>query len=415
MRTRTLAFALVAAASFTAACSPEEAAAPEEETSEAALGSCAAARSGDHYEFLDDVCHKKVLPTDVDRNWQCPNVATSATATPAGGGAAVTYAPASAAVSVDAAALRGIVPDSLEVTLVLVRRVGGRPHYRYLSNGTHDHVAQPWSATKFMAVANGARALREASGGRAGLDATVQGVPLGDLVTTIHNYDERRFSSNGLARWFHDVGGRSEANDLVHDWLRRPASETFGGNYGAPAPGLGYTFRAPSGASFSVDPDGSTGPRNALSTRTMAEFLKRLVMHREDAETRLPGIQWVDLQHLFYGAPTSTMFPGKVGGMSADTAIYVQSAVDVAKVQSESRGKFRVFSKLGFGDGHYVENQYACFPVLDATGKPVPDAGKEMFLSVRLESGGASERERDALLARHVKAIVTRVMDGRLR
>lgn len=415
MRTRTLALAALVALSSAVACAPEEPGSADEEVSEAALGSCAAARTGDHYEFLDDVCHKKVLPSDTDRNWQCPNVATSATATPAGGGVAVVYAPASSAVDVDAAALRGLVPDSLEVTLVLVRRVDGKPHYRYLSNGTHDRVAQPWSATKFMAVANGARALRAASGGRAGLDATVQGLPLGDLVTTIHNYDERRFSSNGLARWFHDIGGRSEANDLVHDWLRRPAAETFGGNYGAPAPGLGYTFRSPSGASFTVDPDGTSGPRNALSTRTMAEFLKRLVMHREDAETRLPGIQWVDLQHLFYGAPTSAMVPGRVGGMSADTAIYVQSAVDVAMVQSQSRGKFRIFSKLGFGDGKYVENQYACFPVLDATGKPVPDAGKEMFLSVRLESGGASERERDALLAKHVKAIVSRVMDGRLR
>ena len=33
----------------------------------------------------------------------------------------------------------------------------------------------------------------------------------------------------------------------------------------------------------------------------MAEFLKRLVMHREDAATRLPHLEWADVRTLLYG------------------------------------------------------------------------------------------------------------------
>lgn len=402
---------------FLVACAAETGDGPETGQGEEELNgaSCEAAKTGDHYEFLDDVCNKKALPSSRERDWACPNVATSATPTLAGTTRTVTYAPVEAPVVVDSAALKGLVPDDLRVTLILVRRVNGKPHYRYLSNGTHDVAAQPWSSTKFMAVANGARALRAASGQRAGLDATVQGIPLGDLVTNIHNYDERRFSSNGLSRYFHDIGHRDAANDLIHGWLKRPASETFGGNYGAPSPDLGYSFRAPDGTTFSVTPEIGSGPANHLSTFTAAELLKRLVMHREDASTRMPGQQWADLQTLFYGAPRSTLFPGKLGGMSADTAIFLQSAVDIRKVETESKGKFRIFSKLGFGNGQFVENQYACFPVLDDQGKPVADRGKEMFLSVGLATGGGSERVRDALLAKYTKAIVAKVMDGTLK
>ena len=66
-------------------------------------------------------------------------------------------------------ALVGIVPDDLYVTLVLVRRVNGEPHYRYLSNGTHHLTFEPWSTTKFMAVANAGAHLREQSDGLVGL------------------------------------------------------------------------------------------------------------------------------------------------------------------------------------------------------------------------------------------------------
>jgi hypothetical protein len=375
---------------------------------------CAAASEGDHYEFLDDVCHRKRYPSNRDRALTCPTVATTASPTRSDGTVA-RYSPASAPVLVDDEALRGIVPDGLDVTVVLVRRVNGVPHYRYLSNGSHGDAFQPWSSTKFMAIANASARLRIASSYRVGLTASVDGVTLGDLATVIHNYDEQRYSSNGLARYFHNIGGRARANDLVHGWLQRPATESFGGNYGAAAPALGYTFLEPAGGSVTITPDTSQGPANRLSTLTLVEFLKRLVMHREDASTRMPGLQWADVATILYGAADSVWYPNNPGGMSADTAIYLQSAVSIAAIEQRSRGAWRIFSKLGFGDGEFVHVSYGCLPVLNAQGDPTPDVGKEVYIAVRLASGGIDERARDALLAGYYRAIVTRVVDGRLK
>ncbi len=375
---------------------------------------CTAARGGDHYEFLDDVCHKKRTPSNRDRDLTCPVVASTATPTLVDG-RVVRYSPATTAIEVDDEALVGIVPSNLDVTVILVRRVNGVPHYRYLSNGTHDEAFQPWSSTKFMAIANAAATLRTRSNNRVGLTASASGIPLGDLATVIHSYDERRYSSNGLARYFHDIGGRARANGVVHDWIRRPLTETFGGNYGAPAPLLGYTFVERGGASVAITPDTSSGPSNHLSTFTLAEFLKRLVMHREDAATRLPGLQWADAASLFYGAADSVWYPSSLGGMSADSAIYVQASLPIDTIEQRSRGRWRVFSKLGFGDGEFVHVSYACLPAVDSSGKPIMDVGKEVVISVRLATGGSSMEERDALLARHYRAILTRVLDGRLK
>lgn len=375
---------------------------------------CAAARGGDHYEFLDDVCHAKKLPSRLDRDHTCPVTATTASPTLADG-RVVQYRRSGEAIQVDDDALTGIVPSGLDVTVILVRRVDGVPHYRYLSNGSHADTFQPWSSTKFMAIANAAAELRSRSDYRVGLTASVGGIPLGDLATIVHNYDERRFSSNGLARYFHNVGGRANAQALISGWLGRPPVETFGGNYGVREPSLGYTFVAPDGATLAVSPDTSSGSANHLSTFTLAEFLKRLVLHREDAATRLPGIQWADLKTLFYGAERSTTYPGGWGGMSADTSIFTQAALPIDTLEQRSHGTWRIFGKLGFGDGQFVHVSYACLPVLDAQGAPVPDAGKEVIIATRLAAGGESWAERDALLARHYRAILSRVYDGRVK
>lgn len=375
---------------------------------------CTAAQSGDYYQFLDDVCNVKAHPATVDPDFACPVVDSSATVQLLSG-STVTYDPPGAASTVDQGALAGIVPSTLDVAVILVKRVGGVPHFRYLSNGSHAKVVQPWSTTKFLAAANAASTLRIQSGYAVGLTASVGSTPLGDLVTSLHNYDNAPYSSNGLGRYFHDIGGRKRANDLIHSlWLGRPAGETFGGNYGAAAPTLGYTFTEPGGASISVTPDSATGYSNALSMLTLAEALKRLVLHREVEASRLPGIQWKDLSVLFYGAPGSNQY-GAWGGMSADTAIYLQSSHDFPYLQKRSQGRWRILSKLGLGSsGQFLNVGYACFPVLDPSGSPVVDLGRELVIATHLPTGGATWRERDRLLAKSYREIMARVVDGRL-
>jgi len=375
---------------------------------------CAAANaSNDHYQFLDDVCRDKRLPGDRSRDFVCPVTATSPDAARPDG-TTVRYLSSSDAV-VFQNDLTGIAPDSVFVTLILIKRVNGVPRYRYVSNGTQEQRFQPWSSTKFMAAANAAATLRTKSSGLVGLTGRTGSTPLGDLVTTMVGYDESHgVTSNGVGRYFHDIGGRARASDLLHDaWLKRPAAETFGGNYGAPSPMLAYSFND-GAATLSVTPDATTGPPNLLSTRSIAEFLKRLAMHREDAGQRMAGIQEADIETLFYGAPYSSWFPGSMGGMSADTAIYVQAGHDISYLDARSQGRWRIFSKLGFGDGDFVHAAYACLPVLNSAGAPLPDSGRELVIVTRAQTGASTERERDRMLARTYRTILPAVLDGRI-
>jgi hypothetical protein len=365
------------------------------------------------FQFLDDACAQKRFPTQFERGLACPVVDDDAVVPLAGGGE-VTYLPSSDPVVVEDV-LGGIVPDELDVTVILVRRVGGVPHYRYLSNATADVSYQPWSTSKFLAAANAGARLRLVSGGDVGLTASVDGIPLGDLVTSMHLYDWDPFSSNALGRYFHDVGTRDRANDLVHGlWLGRPGSETFGGNYGEASPPLSYTFDEPSGPSASVTPDGTFGYPNHLASFTTAEALKRLVLHREEPTQAMPGLDWADVEVLLYGAAGSAKY-GDWGGMSRDKAVYLQSGHDLDYLEARSHGRWRIFGKLGNGsNGELLDVAYGCFPVLDDELEPVPGWGRELVVAAHLPTGGSSWAERDRILARAFRAILVRVVDGRL-
>jgi hypothetical protein len=365
-----------------------------------------------YFQFLDDLCGDKVLPSVHDRELACEVLDASATITLASGETVTYQAPDEVPVVHDV--LGELVPPELHVTVILVRRVGGVPHFRYLSNGTSQDAYQPWSTSKVLAIANAGATLRIESSYEVGLDAEVSGVPMGDYVTSVHNYDADPYSSNGLARWFHDVGGRAKANALMHEaWLGRPASETFGGNYGAASPPLGFTFVAPGGASVTLTPDATAGPANHLSSFTLAEALKRLVLHRELATQRLPGLQWADVKTLLYGAEGSAKY-GPWGGMTADTTVYMQ-AHDMDYVEARSHGRWVTFSKLGLGSsGQFVNTGYACLPVLDPAGQPVPGWGREVVIATELASGGASWAARDRLLMTYHRRLMKRIVAGEL-
>jgi hypothetical protein len=374
-----------------------------------------------YFEFLDDTSCTKRLPSNRDRAFVCPTAASSPVEDRVGVG--TTYRPAGGPILVDSQALSHLATDDARITVILVRRIDGEPHYRYLSNGHHDDIVQPWSSTKFMAMANAAATLRARSGYTLGLTSDVvldggDSVPIGDLGTIVHAYDERRYSSNGLSRWFHDIGTRTRANALIHDaWLDRPAEESFGGNYGAPAPGIGYRLRQ-GDAEMVLKPGGEPRLENQLSTLTMAEFLKRLVFHREDASTRLPGVQWMDLEVLFYGAKDSIWYrESDPQGMEADTAIYVQQALDIDAVEASSAGQWRIFSKLGYGGsrgGEFVHNAYACLPELDDGGAPLIDQGLEFIVSVHLSANGR-HADADRRLAELYRDLIHGLSTGEIR
>jgi hypothetical protein len=163
---------------------------------------CAGPHPAGYYQFLDDVCHVKRVPTHADREQACPIVDLDAAGYQAGGAPIVVED-----------VLADLVPAEVDVVVIEIRRVAGVPFYRYLSNGTAERAVQPWSSTKWLAAANAGARLRRASTGQVGLTASVGGYPLGDLVTSMTNYDGAPYTSNALGRYFHDIGGRAAAND----------------------------------------------------------------------------------------------------------------------------------------------------------------------------------------------------------
>jgi hypothetical protein len=133
----------------------------------------------------------------------------------------------------------------------------------------------------------------------------------------------------------------------------------------------------------------------------------------QDTSGRLPGIQWKDIEVLLHGAEGSAK--GPFGGMSADPAIYLQTGHDIDYLEARSHGRFRVYSKLGLGSaGQFLDTGYACFPVLDDEGEPVPGWGREFLISAQLETGGSTWKQRDRILATAFRAIVKRIIDGRI-
>ncbi|MBM4353938.1 MAG: hypothetical protein FJ109_09130, partial [Deltaproteobacteria bacterium] len=166
---------------------------------------CQAALDDPYYfQFLDNLCDEKVWPTDQDRDRQCP-VSDDSPFMTLKDGTVVEYEPADAPVVFDTQALNGLTPAGMEIAVILVKRVGGIPYFRYISNGKHDIAMQPWSTTKFLAAANAAATLRTKSNYNVGLTASVKNIPVGDLVTSVCNYDYSPYSSNALGAWFHDV------------------------------------------------------------------------------------------------------------------------------------------------------------------------------------------------------------------
>lgn len=367
-----------------------------------------------YFEYLDDTKCQKALPSNRDRDFTCP-IKTSQDLIDQSNYKSVHT---TSNVMVDAHALLPFVPKGASITMILIRRVDGIPHYRYLSNGTHGNIVETWSSSKFLGVVNASENLRFYSKGKLGLDATVDDIPMGDLVTVVHNYDEQRYTSNGLMTWFHDVGGRGYANLLIHEyWLDRPKDEVFGANYGARAAELGFTFKIDNDVTR-LQPDQGWIRNNELSTFTLAEALKRIVMHREDPQTQLDHSTWDDIKVLLYGAQNSIWYDSNTPqGMESDVSIYLQHAVDIKQVDLNTQGQWRIFSKLGLGasrGGEFVHTDYACLPIFDSKGNAIVDQGVELVLSMHLPANG-NYGEGDKIFAQTYRNLIQAVLNGDIR
>ncbi|CAG5094600.1 Oidioi.mRNA.OKI2018_I69.XSR.g13698.t1.cds [Oikopleura dioica] len=330
--------------------------------------------------MLDDANCAKTFPSDLTRG-ECP--VPVLTSVPSG------YVADTALdrIQVDTSRLSHVT--GADVCIVMTKRVNingkVRPYNKYFCNSSAaaNTAYETWSSSKVFAAANAGSNMRKGSptcsSGRFGLDAKVWGkngyTQLADLVTAVVAYDETAgYSSNGLSAYFHDIGGRDSMNSLVKSpWLGQ-SQNSLGGNYGESVPyDLGLTFIDEYGEACVVSRDNpSQVYPNSLTLLAQSELLRRLVQHNiVDEGVQWPNLEARDLEQILYGADETGLFGSQQwGGMTADTAIYLQNSLNMPEVERLSGGSWRIYSKLGAGYsssrrvGEIITLAYGCFPDL---------------------------------------------------
>lgn len=373
-------------------------------------------------EYLDDAKCAKVFPSSFDRNqWSCP-ITYDVDSLPEG----FALDKPLSSVDVDTETLGNVVTNGASICAIVTKRVQSsvdsdavKLYHKYYCAGEYsrDAASETWSSSKIFAMANAAGHLRTNESdcmnsiGELGLDGNTEGkhgqTPLGDLSTVVCSYDTTAgYSSNSLSSYFHDIGFRDRLNELVMPggWLwgddsgkNNPEPNSLGGNYGEATPSdLGFTISKDMDGKGEVQCDVDKDPwptvyDNSLSSLAAAEMTRRIVQYRDIPESmRFPGMTWEDAKEELYGAEESVLFPGlQWGGMTADTAIFIQSSLNMTTVEEKSQGKFRIFSKLGAGysssrsRGEIISSGHACLPVLDRNGNPVSNEGMELTISAK--------------------------------
>ena len=354
-------------------------------------------------QYLDDAKCAKVFPSTSDRGFSCGIGYTSESELPPG------YARDAQFSSIEPHPLDNVVTNGADACVILTRRVKGVLFNKYYCTARKE-AYETWSSSKIFAMANAAGTLRGrenstcSPAGALGIDSATTGkassnggpLLLGDLATIVCSYDHTAgYSSNSLSSFFHDLGWRRAIHDLVQsDWLAATTNYSvgvsLGGNYGEATPAdLGFRLTSTSASCNAIPKPVSAQPvySNSLTALAAAELTRRLVQHSAiDPALRFPFLQPEDVATILQGADVaahadSTLFPGQLlGGMSADTSVFLQSWLDMKQVESASAGQWRIYSKLGSGFsssrrvGEIINNVYACLPGV---------FGVEMTLHVR--------------------------------
>lgn len=271
------------------------------------------------------------------------------------------------------------IPASLgKITLIDFGATPDGTGYRYLANAnTQNILYEPWSSSKIMAFAGALTTISRA----VSASTLVGDVKLGDLITSINSYapsGKADGNSNAIATYFANIAGREFLTGLFHDkWLNmnNPAIR-FRGAYGP-------TAFAPSSAdwqfdlrnklavepfaeagddhfyqSYRCDECGLTGNK-PMTTLAQAEFLKRLVTHNSEPQTRLPGYMPSHLEMLLYGNGHSNSVVD-AGGMQAGIGVLLARATANALapgsdasakevLDEQTGGRWRIFQKIGAG------------------------------------------------------------------
>ncbi|MFK8016724.1 MAG: hypothetical protein AB8G17_14920 [Gammaproteobacteria bacterium] len=291
------------------------------------------------------------------------------------------------------------------LTVIDFRRVGDRLAYRYLANDdSHDRLYEPWSSSKIQAFTAAVSALREQG---IGADASVGGVKLRDLITSINTYapsGDVSGDSNAIATYLLSAAGRDYATALFHkNWLKLANADVrLRGAYGP------TTFAPPSNEfvasdgtirvtrsvynpanndpgyrTYRCDECGTDGNK-AMTALAQTEWLKRLASHARDSSVRHPGLEISDVETLFFGGQQQR--EGEVGGMLSGISVFLPQALaravtpgagDNAKdtLDAVTNGRWRIYQKVGWGPSEtrgtseVVMLAHVCLPRVGKTGR----------------------------------------------
>lgn len=271
------------------------------------------------------------------------------------------------------------VPASLgKITVIDFGPTPEGTGFRYLANAnTQNMLYEPWSSSKIMAFAGALATI----GREVDASTLVGDVRLADLITSINSYapsGKADGNSNAIATYFANIAGREYLTGLFHEqWLNiaNPAVR-FRGAYGPAAfkPDSDQ-WRFNSAETVAVKPFSEAGDdpfyqpyrcdecgvtdNKPMTTLAQAEFLKRLVTHSSQAQTRLPGFTHSHLEMLLYGDGHSNTVVN-AGGMQAGIGVLLARAIANALepastasaksvLDNHTRGNWRIFQKIGAG------------------------------------------------------------------
>jgi len=309
------------------------------------------------------------------------------------------------------------------LTVIDFRREDNGLAYRYLANAeSHDRLYEPWSSSKIQAYTAAVSTLRQHG---IGANASVGGVSLSDLITSINSYAPSGIAdgdSNAIATFLLNIAGRDYATALFHDaWLKLANDDVrFRGAYGPTAflpssnefvSGDGETrYTPPVYSTVSDDPgyltyrcEGCDKDGNkAMTALAQTEWLKRLASHSREPATRHPQLETGDVETLFFGGRHEDR--GEVGGMLAGISVFLPEALARAlapgstgdakrTLDSMTDGRWRVYQKVGWGPSEtrgtseLVILAHVCLP-------RVGGSGREFTLLGRATVPGADPDER---------------------
>lgn len=325
----------------------------------------------------------------------------------------------------------------------------GQLAYRYLSDGSHNELYEPWSSSKIQAFSGALSKVRQTHP-ELGAASFAGDTALADLISSINSYEafgKADGNSNAIASYFVNVAGREYLRGLFNDgWLKLQDQRLlFNGAYGSEQflPSDEYwhnpvnneldakiaRFKAssddPGYLGYRCESCGLTGNK-AMTTLAQAEWLKRLVSHQREPSTQMPFLQASDVDVLLNGTG-HTDEHAPVGGMMVGISHIVTNALANVIAPNDSRsakevldsatnGQWRVWQKIGWGPSETRSTTETVMLAHVCLGNY--QGGREFTFSVQQSTLGADEANLPTLgkqMQQKLQHAFTKLLDSRVQ